>query len=469
MPNKPNDSNLRWLPPTFLGFALLASANTFAAVHYPLSVSTTKGKTSTAAVSALGVEDQSYNDDDSSKYIKFIPGSTGLKSQLNFQTTASEVAAATGATLKVNFKGRSIIDQTWQLKVYDYSQGRWKTLGNNQNASYWLWSELTFDIPGTVSNYVQNGIVKVLYTTTSSIDSSALDYAELNIKQSTTTTTTPPPTTTTPTPVGQLPGTGRIPAGKLYGVTLDSVDQLSSITDSLSSMPVMPASRIVFDEFVPAKDYAAAASSISKVSYVMGEILDSFYVNQYSVNDYLLRVQEYLSTLGNSVDIWEVGNEINGEWLGTNADVVAKMTGAYDLVKQQGKVTELTLYYNQDCWEKSSNEMFTWAQNNIPDRMKTGLDYVLVSYYEDDCNGLQPDWPTVFDRLAKMFPNSRIGFGEIGTLTSSKKNEYIQRYYSTTINNSHYIGGYFWWYGRQDFVPKTTTYWSTLVNTISAK
>lgn len=38
-----------------------------------------------------------------------------------------------------------------------------------------------------------------------------------------------------------------------------------------------------------------------------------------------------------SVDIWVIGNEINGEWLGDTAGVVAKMTGAYDVVKAAGK------------------------------------------------------------------------------------------------------------------------------------
>jgi hypothetical protein len=255
----------------------------------------------------------------------------------------------------------------------------------------------------------------------------------------------------------------------MYGVTLDNVDQLPAIIDSLHSMPFKPISRIVFDEFIPAKNYASAVSKISKVSYVMGEILDSWYVGQYSTKAYTARVKEYLNTLGKYVNIWEIGNEINGEWLGKNTDVVAKMTSAYDLVKKQGKFTELTLYYNAGCWSKPENEMFAWAKKNIPPHMKLGLDYVLVSYYEDDCNGLQPNWPNVFDRLKGMFPNSRIGFGEVGTQITAKKTAYIKRYYSKKINNPHYVGGYFWWYGHQDFLPKTKTYWKVLVSTITQR
>ena len=78
--------------------------------------------------------------------------------------------------------------------------------------------------------------------------------------------------------------------------------------------------------------------------------------------EHLARFKDYVTTLGSSVDIWEVGNEINGEWLFGNtrgcspkasvnstsqADVVTKMTEAFDYLKSQGKVTALTLYYSR--------------------------------------------------------------------------------------------------------------------------
>ena len=250
-------------------------------------------------------------------------------------------------------------------------------------------------------------------------------------------------------------------------MTVDDVSSLPSITEALSKLSRTPTTRIVFDEYQPASSYRAAAVAINKVSYVMGEILDSFYLPTETVQGYLNRTNEYLSTLGDVVDIWEIGNEINGEWLGTNADVVAKMTGAYDIVKGQGRTTALTLYYNQDCWSKRSNEMFTWADANIPARMKQGLDYVLVSYYEEDCNNLKPDWNAVFTKLSTMFPNSKIGFGEVGT-TKTDKAAYLQRYYALKPPVPNYVGGYFWWYFKQDMVPSTKPLWSTLNQAIAA-
>lgn len=248
----------------------------------------------------------------------------------------------------------------------------------------------------------------------------------------------------------------------LYGVTIDDISELPSIVESFQRLSRKPTARIVFDETMGPSYYRKAAVTLSSVSWLMGEILDSAYVKRFSVSGYLNRTTRYLDSMSDVINIWEVGNEVNGEWLGTTSSVVAKITGAYDLVKARGKVTALTLYYNEDCWSRRSNEMFTWAQANIPERMKQGLDYVLVSYYEEDCNNLRPDWPTVFAKLAAMFPNSRIGFGEIGTTDPALKAEYLTRYYTMKINQPNYIGGYFWWYYREDMVPWTMPLWSTL-------
>jgi hypothetical protein len=276
--------------------------------------------------------------------------------------------------------------------------------------------------------------------------------------------------------------TGGADAGspeRVWGVTVDAIDPLPDIVESLSKLPVRPTARIVFDEFVPATDYAAATKEIHGVSDVMGEILDSFYVNQYSVSEYTARTSEYLDLLSGDVDVWEIGNEVNGEWLcAANAssctaqqtqDVVAKIQGAHDLVVQKGGKTALTLYYNEDCWSDPANEMFAWSQANLPASLRQSLDWVLVSYYEDDCNDLQPDWESVFSKLAGLFPNSRLGIGECGTTKSASKVEYVNRYYAMKVSEPRFVGGFFWWYYRQDMVPYTKSLHATLSAVISSQ
>jgi hypothetical protein len=62
----------------------------------------------------------------------------------------------------------------------------------------------------------------------------------------------------------------------------------------------------------------------------------------------------------------------------------------------------------------------------------------------------------VFDSLHVIFPNSNLGIGECGTNNAALKETYVNRYYKMYITTPKYIGGYFWWYYRQDCVPWTT-------------
>jgi hypothetical protein len=264
----------------------------------------------------------------------------------------------------------------------------------------------------------------------------------------------------------QLSFSSVVDTNHVWGLTIDAVNNLSAIVTSLQNLCKKPTTRIVFDEFVPATDYQTAVTQIHNVSFIMGEILDSYYMNQYTLSTYAARTNEYVNLLGDKVDIWEVGNEVNGEWLGVTADVIAKIDTSYKIIKSKGKKTAVTLYYNKNCWENSKNEMFYWVNTNMKANLRNGLDYVWISYYEDDCNNLQPVWQQVFDSLHVLFPNSKIGIGECGTLTAGNKAAFINRYYKMNITTPKYVGGYFWWYFKQDCVPYTNALWTTFNNAI---
>src|SRR4030095_7037777 len=255
---------------------------------------------------------------------------------------------------------------------------------------------------------------------------------------------------------------------RIYGVTIDGINNLNSTIASLSHHSKHMTTRIVFDEWQPATQYQNAFNRIGTLSELMCEILDSYYMSQYSVQQYYDRVDEYVNLLGNKVDIWEIGNEVNGEWLGPRDSGVRKINYAFGVIKLSRKKVALTLYYNHNCWKNPQNEMFRWANECITPKMKLFLDYVLVSYYEDDCNNYQPNWQQVFDSLHVLFPNSKLGIGECGTTIANRKAEYITRYYTMNVTTPNYIGGYFWWYYRQDCVPwNTKPLWQVLENAIS--
>lgn len=187
--------------------------------------------------------------------------------------------------------------------------------------------------------------------------------------------------------------------------------------------------RIVYDPGKKASEYRDATAKIGKVSYVMGEIVDSFFMKCYTVPEYRDRTKDYVDALGDVVDIWEVGNEINGDWtfgstskckprVGVKStdpsDVALKMIEAYDYVKSKGKIAELTLYYNKGCGAPAANEMFTRAQANIPERMKQGLDYVLVSYYEDEATACSLIGRPYFSNSQRCSQNRRSASASAG-------------------------------------------------------
>ncbi len=269
-----------------------------------------------------------------------------------------------------------------------------------------------------------------------------------------------------------------------------------------------PMARVVFDEGVDrvfrtygsdASAYVGPVRTIGADARVMGELLDSFYMPDYSVVELRARACEYRATLGHLVDVWEIGNEVNGEWLG--ASVLEKLSAVVEVFRADGAAfgalcpgfairsderpfeLALTLYENgpyaggratdQNCWERADHAMLHWAARNFGPTgagaaWRDALAYVWVSYYEDDCNDLQPDWQSIFDELGALFPRAELGIGECGTTLAARKRRYAERYYrgmtssDPAFANMHvahprFVGGYFWWYFSQDLdVPAVT-------------
>jgi len=247
---------------------------------------------------------------------------------------------------------------------------------------------------------------------------------------------------------------------KIAGVTIDDVANLPSIVSGLASFPTRPTARVVFDENVNPSYYVAPLAAIRPVSNVMGELLDSEYVKRTSVSEYIARAQSYVATLGNQVDTWEVGNEVNGNWLGSYPDVSAKIDGAFNVANGAGKKTELTLYYNPNNVD-GPGELTpqAFSQQYVPADMRAGLDYVFVSYYETDFENYRPSadvLTSLFEQLHALYPNAVLGFGEVGlnnpatSSTLAQAQSIMSYYYGLSIPLPYYCGGYFWWYGAED-------------------
>ena len=252
----------------------------------------------------------------------------------------------------------------------------------------------------------------------------------------------------------------------LYGDTVDDVSNVTSTVAGEQHLPQAPTTRLYFDVGEPASYYTAAINALRPVSYIMGELLDSSDETSISTSAYNARVNSYLAAFRSKVDLWEIGNEVNGNWTGSYPTVSAKLTEAYNDVRAAGKSSALTLYYNVGCGDGSSElSPLAFSSKYVPAAVRDGLSYVLLSYYEGDCNGIRPSaatWAAYFHQLHALYPNAKLGFGEVGlanparskTLTSAES--MISYYYGLSINLPYYAGGYFWWYFKEDCLPYTS-------------
>lgn len=194
-----------------------------------------------------------------------------------------------------------------------------------------------------------------------------------------------------------------------------------------------------------AEDYLAATRKYAKIGNIMGCFLDSDEMGSLTIDQVRARAKNYIATMGDLVSVWEVGNEINGDWLGASENPaenkkpkpsmnpqwlsrvpLAKSYEIYREVKLAKKKTALTLYFARDFAktgdEKGSDnkvgfDMMRWVRDQIPESMREGLDYVLVSYYESENeNGImkKPEMDAIFRELRSIFKNAKLGFGECG-------------------------------------------------------
>jgi hypothetical protein len=250
----------------------------------------------------------------------------------------------------------------------------------------------------------------------------------------------------------------------LFGVTIDRISALRAMRSALAGLPHRATTRVYFDIHEPAAYYASALASLHGVSAIMGEPLDSSEETSISTAALRSRVQEYLGALSGSVDIWEIGNEVNGNWTGDYGIVSEKLTAAFDAVSASGGRAALTLYANnfgpENCGDGTAELTPTqFSERYVPARVATGLDYVLLSYYPSQCGGREPssgELKSALEALHAIYPNAALGFGEVGlprhvTRSSRAKAEQIMRWaYSLSPGLPYYIGGYFWWYGAED-------------------
>jgi hypothetical protein len=254
----------------------------------------------------------------------------------------------------------------------------------------------------------------------------------------------------------------------VYGVTLDdtagiSRARLAAEVHALAALPRRPYVRVVADYGASPADYARALPAIHRVATTILELGDSSELRGVPPAAYAQWVRRFTRRYAQDVDVWEIGNEVNGEWVGPPAEELRRVGLADDAVRAIGGRTMVTVYYNPGCFDRRANELFTWLAAH---RLPAALDYVTISYYPSDCYGYWPSqagWQRVFDRLHARFPRALLGFGEAGTssrhATQARRIALWRRYRAVRIRGDRYVGLGLWWTWAEDAVPATKPFW----------
>jgi hypothetical protein len=260
------------------------------------------------------------------------------------------------------------------------------------------------------------------------------------------------------------PGIATAAGSPIWGVTVDRTSHLSETIAALQALPERPTTRIYYAAGESASRYLSAVQQIGRVSNVMGELLDSSEERKVSVAAFQARVSSYINTLGATSEIWEIGNEVNGNWTGPYQAVSERIGEAFDDVTAAGGQSALTLYANnfgpENCGDGTSElTPIQFTQRYVPARVAAGLDYVLLSYYPTQCGGREPSSLEVtlaLEALHALYPHAKLGFGEVGLprkatkRTTAPAKQIMHWAYSLNPGLSYYVGGYFWWYGAED-------------------
>ncbi len=260
---------------------------------------------------------------------------------------------------------------------------------------------------------------------------------------------------------GRQAGPQEDTSNHIYGITIDDTWEnevdISRIIKKIKELPQRATVRIVMSADKRPEKYKTLFQKIHQVADIMACPVDSSEMILYrNIRSYKQRFAESYKQLKDVTDIWETANEINGEgWLGNDAQFIADKTlAALRYIKENGGKTAITTYYTRPGEQKT--EMSAWLEKYIPQTAKEKLDYLFVSYYEDDNAGYIPDWQSIFTNLEKQFPHAKLGIGECGSTRDGagkrEKQEKYNYYYTMPKYTANYVGGYFWWYWVQDVV-----------------
>ena len=261
-----------------------------------------------------------------------------------------------------------------------------------------------------------------------------------------------------------------------WGVTDDSTSGASRVVGSIRDLVGGNADayvRVVFDEGAKPSDYDALVAKAEAAGVtVVGQILDSSAMKHVSLSAFERRVRDFVDHFPD-IRVWEVGNEVNGGWLGSDVQAKIEYAAAYVKAKDPADITMLTFFWQMGTAGGPSSTLFQWIHDHVGGSLRENTDIVALSTWVGGAPlGMAQD--EVFERLHALFPASRVAMGELGYWepgttriwwwrsrhdpTGAVRRALAVHMYQASMAFPYSVGGVFWWYYRQE-MSKETELW----------
>ncbi|MBI3551482.1 MAG: hypothetical protein HY077_03105 [Elusimicrobia bacterium] len=221
-----------------------------------------------------------------------------------------------------------------------------------------------------------------------------------------------------------------------FGVTLDAsiVDRMDDYPDVIEAISKAGFNwvRLVFrpnsTDFIYGSqrsfnEYDAVVKELrGRGLRIMGTVLDTNqWPSKLTPSVYSDRTRNLVLHYSDQIKTWEVGSEINGDWLGgakspLSPDQIFKI---YSAAAAQVKTIEpsletvATLYWWDGTAPDEVHTLYGWLTRYVPMGFGKNLDIAALSLWPED-NPVGTAFEPVFERLREVLPDKRIMLGSFG-------------------------------------------------------
>lgn len=181
-----------FVEPEFSADDSVISAASTTTTLLPTRYATTSGTSGGQPVTNLHLQDQAGTQNDWNKYVELLtPGSAKYIGYRSYTLPAAiDPATITAIQLKANYLGPVKSYQSWTWTIYNWSTKQWVSIGDNNGALAWQWKLFTFNVGGTLKNYINSSTreMQVRLQSNNTKDNMDLDYETLLVTANTSTT-----------------------------------------------------------------------------------------------------------------------------------------------------------------------------------------------------------------------------------------------------------------------------------------